>query len=247
MRIRVLVSLVAMMWLFPFTASAVEYRLRIANLANNAYFHFAENQGDDRDSPFALRGLAPALDQGVLPRGVFVWGRSLVASSPATARSFQAVAVRPLSDTRAEGQWEEIRWEGKAGERTIWIVRGEGVNYQAVVGIGLGAPPGELRHYIPYGAGLAGAKLRATRIGLNFIDFWEGREDLWWRFLAPMLNLAGGIAAVVGENPNAVYADSVYVVIEPPPAPTTFDVVIGWHQRGRGRFNPYFDGPGDRR
>lgn len=228
----------------PLAAGAVEYRLRVANLDDGAYFHFAENDRYDRDSPFRLPGLEPAIDRGSLPNGVFVASRSLVAADVGTARSFEAVEVRSLPDSRPAGQWQEVRWEGTPGERSVWVVRGYGLSRQAVVGVGLTAPTGEFRHYIPHGVGPGAARLRVGRIGLDFVEFWEGREGLWRRFLAPKLDLHRGIAAVVGENPNAVYPDAVFLIIDQPPAPTTYDIAIAWHNRSRGRSNPFLDGPG---
>lgn len=225
-------------------ATAAEYRLRVANLDDTAYFHFAARDGHDSASPFVLRRLEPALEQSALPSGVFVTSRTLLPADAGTARSFAAVETRPLAPSPPTGQWQEFRWEGKPGERAVWVVRGEGVVRQGVVGIGLRAASGEFRHYIPFVPGPGPWKVRAARLGLEFVDFWYGRDGLWSRFLAPKLDLATGIAAVVAENPNLVYADSVFLVVEPPSAPMTYDVVIAWRQRGRGHFNPYYEGPG---
>ena len=209
-------------------ATAAEYRLRVANLDENAYFHFAERDGHDSASPFVLRRLEPALEQSALPSGVFVTSRTLVPADRGRVRSFGAVEARPMPVQSSNmGQWEEIRWEGKPGERVVWIIQGEGVVRQGVVGVGLRGPGGEFRHYIPFTPGPGAWKVRAARIGLEFVDFWYGRDGLWTRVLGPRLDLATGIAAVVAENPNSVYADSVFLVIEQPPATTTYDVVAG--------------------
>jgi hypothetical protein len=43
---------------------------------------------------------------------------------------------------------------------------------------------------------------------------------------------------VVGENSNPTFADWVYLVIQNPPAPTTFRAVVGWERRrGADRSN----------
>jgi len=191
-----------------------------------------------------LRRLEPALEQSALPSGVFVTSRTLVPADRGRVRSFGAVEARPLSQAPSPGEWQEVRWEGKPGERVVWIIQGEGVVRQGVVGVGLRGAGGEFRHYIPFTPGPRAWKVRAARLGLEFVDFWYGRDGLWTRVLGPRLDLATGIAAVVAENPNSVYADSVFLVIEQPPATTTYDVVIAWRHRGRGQFNPYYEGPG---
>jgi len=227
-------------------ATAAEYRLRVANLDDEAYFHFADRDGNDSASPFVLRRLEPALEQRTVPGGVFVPSRTLLPADPGRVRSFGAVEARPLPDQRRDtGQWQEIRWEGKPGERAVWVIQGDGVQVrQGVVGVGLRAPRGEFRHYIPFTPVPGAWKVRAARLGLDFIDFWYGQDGLWQRFLGHRLDLATGIAAVVGENPNAVYPDSVFLVIDQPPAPATYDVVIAWRNRSRGQFNRYHEGPG---
>lgn len=228
----------------PSVVGATEYRLRVANLDDTAYFHFAERNGHDSETPFVLRGLGPALEQGGLPSGVFVPRRAILPAAGGTLRSFAAVEARPLSPSPSAGQWQEVRWEGKPGERAVWVVRGEGVIRQAVVGVGLRAAGGDLRHYIPFTPGPGAWKVRAVRVGLEFVEFWDGRDGLWPRYLGPKLELAPGIAVVVGENPNAEYPDAVFLVVEQPPAPTTYDAVIAWRHRSRGQFNPYYEGPG---
>lgn len=242
-RVGVWASLVAIL-AAPSVVLASEYRLRVANVDDTAYFHFAERDGHDAETPFVLRGLGPALEQGALPSGVFVPRRALLPVAGGTLRSFAAVEARPLSPAPGTGQWQEVRWEGKPGERAVWVVRGEGVAHQAVVGVGLRAEGGDLRHYIPFTPGPGPWKVHAARLGLDFVDFWYGRDGLWERYLGPKLDLTAGVGAVVAENPNAAYADSVFLVIEQPPTSTTYDVVIAWRQRGRGHFNPYYEGPG---
>jgi len=236
--------LAVLVTLFASPASATEYRLRVLNLDDSAYFHFADPDGNDSASPFALRRLEPVLAGGTLPGGILVMSRELMPVPAGTARSFAAVQARPLGQAPTEGPWQELRWEGKPGERSVWVVRGEGIAQQGAVGVGLRASSGEFRHYIPFVPSPGTWKVRAARLGLDLVDFWYGRDGLWERYLGGRLDLTAGVAAVVAENPNAVYADSVFLVIEQPPTATTYDVVIAWRQRGRGHFNPYYEGPG---
>jgi hypothetical protein len=236
-----LVALLATICATPVPAPAVEYRLRVANLDDSAYFHFARRDGHDTESPFVLPRLEGALEQGTLPGGVFVSSRALLAVDTARARSFGAADTRQLAPSPGAGQWQEVRWDGTAGQRAVWVVHGEGTVRQGVVGVGLRGPKGDLRHYIPWAPGPGDWRVRAARLGLDFVDFWYGRDGLWGRYLGPRLDLASGIAAVVAENPNTAYADSVFLVVQQPSTPTTYDVVIAWRHRTRGHFNPYYD------
>jgi hypothetical protein len=136
-----------------------------------------------------------------------------------------------------------VRWEGQPGQRTVWLVRGEGLDRPAVIGVGLPAgADGPFRHYQPYTVPADASPIRVARIGLGVIDWSDGRDDLWRRYLGRSLRVREGLAVVVGENQNLGFADSVFVVIEAGTAPTTYDVAIGWRHRGRGRHNPFTDG-----
>ncbi len=237
-----LVSLALGVLLSPCAAQAVEYRLRVANLTDPVYFHFAEPDRGNRDSPFSMQKLRAALDGGTVPLAGFVWSRDLVAADVLTAQSFRAVALPLPGEVRRQGQWQEVRWEGRPGERTVWVVRGEGVHHQAAVAVSLTTPStGQFRHYHPY---TVGSGLRVEKVGRSVIDASEGRDDLWRRYLGPRLDLKESIAGVVGENYNSAYPDAVYFVIEQPSDAATYSAVIGWRHRERGIFNPSFDGAG---
>jgi hypothetical protein len=243
MKRAVLLGVLAGLFALPPFATAVEYRLRVANLRDSAYFHYADRDGGNRDTPFSLKRLEGALDQRAVPLGSFVPARVLEPADPDLARSFQAAQVHPLGAVVLDQQWSEVRWEGQPRERVVWALRGEGIHHQAVIGVALpGGANGDFRHYTPYDVGLKAVPLRVNGLSLAVIDAWHGRENFWPRLAAPNLDLHEGIAALIGRNPNTVYADAVFIVIDPLPTPTTYDVAIGWRQRTRGNFNPFFDG-----
>jgi len=243
MRARLLTLLVLTLGLQPLAADAIEYRLRVANLDAEAYFHYADRDGGDQNTPFSLRRLAEALSAGRLPGGAFVPSRDLQTADPDVAAGFQAVPAQALAAAGRDRQWREIRWDGSPGQRTVWVIRGEGLDRPAVVGVGLPAPgAGPFRHYLVYGVSASKEKVRAARVSQTVVDWSEGRDDLWRRFVGPSLALGQGPTVVVSQNNNLGFADSVFVVIEAGQAPTTYDVAIAWRQRGRGFHNPFTDG-----
>lgn len=232
-------SLLLLAFLAPLPVEAIEYRLRVANVVESGYFQYAEVDGQQPDSPFALDRLRTALDRGEVPSGVLV-SRQVLPANAARARSFEAVAVSPAGEVKEEGQWQEIRWEGKPGEKVVWVVQGQGTHLQEVTGVGLVAgASGRFRHYVPYGASLSPSPLRVIRFPLPLIEFWEGKSGLWQRWLARSVDLGGGIAAIVGENGNLVYADSVFLVIQQGSAAATYTVAVAWRDRKRTRTNQW--------
>ena len=105
-------------------AHAVEYRLEVANLWETALYPFAK-PGELRDgaSGPGLEQLEASLDQGSMPHAVLLQDRTLRWSSEAVARAYGTVRVLAEIKPAGEGRrWDEVRWEGKPGERSVWIL-----------------------------------------------------------------------------------------------------------------------------
>jgi hypothetical protein len=235
----VLIALVA----WPLAAGA-EYRLRVANLHESAYFAYAERpRTGNRRSGFSLTRLEEALGRAAVPPAVFVANRVLEPADSTTARAFQAAEIVASPAPGRATQWQEARWDGKAGQRAVWVIRGDGIHQPEVTGIGLPGAGGGLRHYHPYDVTASRARLRVARLSQTLMESWIARDGLWPRVLAPVLDTTDGIAAVVMHSQNRVYIDSVFLVIEQPEGSATYSVAIAWRPRGRG-FDPFFEGAG---
>ena len=66
---------------------------------------------------------------------------------------------------------------------------------------------------------------------IPLMAFQESRGDVWNKYIAKSLDMSHGVGAVVGANNQGVLADLVYIIVEQGPTPTTFEVVITWHDR----------------
>lgn len=76
----------------------------------------------------------------------------------------------------------------------------------------------------------------ALEYGLQVANLY--REGSTHYFDGSLVEPRQGIAAVVGENSNPSFVDWVYLVIQHPPRPGTFKVVVGWERRrGADRSN----------
>jgi len=157
-----------------------------------------------------------------------------------------AAEIKPGEGSR---RWDEVAW-GNPGERSVWVIAPTTTRTQEVVQVALQGVPvaaGEspaLRHYLPYRVTGSPAPQTAVTYPLDFVRFYEDRGPalwdryLWDRYLSRSTGLGQGIAAVVGENSNPSFADWVYLVIQHPPQPTTFNAVVGWERRrGADRSN----------
>ena len=211
-------------------AGAVEYRMKVANIFDQAMMSFlSRGELDDGATGPGFQRLAARLDEGSGDRGMNVTHRPLNSVPDSIARAWGGVAI-PAQIARGGvvSYWDEVRWDGRPGERSIWIVKPNGrESPQAVNHVVLkGTTP--LTLYQPYTAACGTSRVPVMQLGIPLIAFQESRGDVWDKYVAKSLNLSHGIGAVVGVNNDAVLPSLVYIIVEQGPAPTTFEVVITW-------------------
>jgi hypothetical protein len=211
-------------------AGAVEYRLKVANIFDQAMTSFlSPRESYDGATGPGFQRLAAQLDQGSGDRGMNVTHRPLNAVPDSIARAWGGIAIQAqIARGGVVSYWDEVRWDGRPGERSIWIVKPNGrENPQRVNHVVLkGTTP--LTLYQPYTAACGTTRVPVMQLGIPLIAFQESRGDVWDKYVAKSLDLGHGIGAVVGVNNNAVLANLVYIIVEQGPTPTTFEVVITW-------------------
>ena len=229
-----------------FTASpshAVEYRLLVASVFDTALPSFVTAKDLDYGAtgPGLVR-LETGLDTGEVNWGAMPAGRSLTRVPESTARAWGGVAI-PADIARGGigvGRWDEVRWQGSPGQRSIWAVWPTGANRpEAVIRVTLQGA-GEVRLYPPY-TRTGTERLAVLQIPLPLIAFYENRGNLWDKWVGKGLDLSQGIGAVVGLNSDALYPDVLYLIVEQGDQPTTYRAVVSWSDRDidrEGRFNP---------
>lgn len=209
---------------------AVEYRLKVANIFDQALMAFLSpgDLDDDATGP-GFERLAARLDEGTGDRGMNVTHRPLNAVPDSIARAWGGVAIRAqIARGGVVSYWDEVRWDGRPGERSVWIVKPTGrLSPQTVRHVVLkGTAP--LTLYQPYTVECGKTRVPVMQLGIPLMAFQESRGDVWDKYVAKNLNLGHGIGAVVGVNNNAVFPSLVYLIVEQGPTPTTFEVVITW-------------------
>lgn len=220
--------------LVPSPAWAIEYRLQVANLYREAFSHYLDGPIETGSGELVMSRMEKALDDGTIARGALLSDRTFRYGWDALAESFEAVKtiteVNPLENPR---RWDEAVWDGKPGERSVWVIAPSSRHFEEVdqVAVKDAGPGAALRYYVPYRVALIGRPQTVIGYPLSFLRFYEGRGDLWRRYLSKAVDLGKGIAVVVGINDNSTFPDWVYVVVDQPPSPTTFKVVIGWQRR----------------
>jgi hypothetical protein len=211
-------------------AGAVEYRMKVANIFDQAMMSFlSRGELDDGATGPGFQRLAAQLDQGSGHRGMNVTHRPLESVPDSIARAWGGVAIQAqIARGGVVSYWDEVRWDGRSGERSIWIVKPTGRESPQAVGhvVLKGTTPATL--YQPFTAACGTSRIPVMQLGIPLIAFQESRGDVWDKYVAKSLDLRHGIGAVVGVNNNAVLANLVYIIVEQGSTPTTFEVVITW-------------------
>jgi hypothetical protein len=228
------VAAVAMIVLAGFAvagpAGAVEYRLKVASIFDRSLTSFLRyGELDDGATGPGFQKLGVELDQGAIGRGVLITHRPLNAVADSIARAWGGVAIQAqIARGGVVSFWDEVRWDGKPGERSIWIVRPSGREEpQAVRHVVLkGTTP--LTIYRPYTVACGKNRVPVMSLGIPLVAFQESRGDVWDKYVAKNLDLSHGVGAVVGVNNQALLADLMYIIVEQGPEPTTFEVLITW-------------------
>ena len=211
-------------------AHAVEYRLEVVNLWESALYAYAKTpELHDGASGPGLERLEVGLDEGAVPRGVTLGDRTLRWASESVARAYGTVRVLAEITPGGDGhpRWDEVRWEGKPGDRSVWVVAASGQGrpqrlYRMVLkGDG---PPRQFMPYVP----TSGSRSAAVKYPLNLLWSYEERGIVWDRYVSRSLDLHEGLGAVVGENFNQSFADQVYLIVQQGARPTTYKAVLLW-------------------
>jgi hypothetical protein len=228
--------------ILPPAAGAVEYRLQVVSLSDSAFYSFVRpgELAEGASGP-GLERLAATLDQGQLPSGPRLWDRHPELASETVAKAYGATRVRAEVTLGGDGGrvWDEVRWDGKPGEQTVWIVTPSARQPQRMLRVALKGD-GPVRQFIPYRPVGSTQKVAAVTYPLNFLWFHEERGTAWDRYLSSKLDLSSGIAAVVAENFNRTFPDRVYVIVRPVTQSTTYKAVLVWRTRHEDQ-----EAPGD--
>jgi len=211
-------------------AQAVDYRLQVVSLWDNGFNAFVKpGELADGATGQGLEDLVGALDRGDVPRGPIVTDRTLRWGSEEVARAYGAVKIiaEIIPGGEARERWDSVRWTGKPGDRSVWVVepRGRGRPQQLYRVVLKAAGPA--RQFIPE-VPSKGQTLAAVRSPLDFLWFHERRGDLWDRYLSRSVDLKDDLAVVVGTNSDPLFPDAVRVLVSQTPQPMSYKVVLVW-------------------
>jgi hypothetical protein len=223
----------------------VEYRLQVVSLFSTAFASFLRpGELKDGASGRGLDRLEASLDGGRVSTGVILFDRRVRPVSEGLGRAYGGSRVIPEVKPGDEGAgaWDQIVWDGKPGERSVWLVSPTIRSVQELYDTALkGAGP--LRHFQPYGFPSNGTRVTALALPLNFLWFHEERGTAWDKYLSRGLDLKDGIGVVVGVNTDALFPDQVYLIVSQAEQPAIYKAVLVWRERNAERQAPSNQGP----
>jgi len=213
-------------------AHAVEYRLLVASIFDATLMSFmSPPELVNGASGPGLERVEKGLDSGQIDVGAMPAGRPLVSVAADVAKAWGAVPVPGVLPARGDaGRWDEVRWQGNPGERSIWMVkastnaRPQSVRRLTLEGIG------PVRQYQPF-VSVGKERFAVLQMPQALINHYESRGNLWEKWVGNGLSLDGGIAAVVARSNNALAPDSVYLIVQQTAQPTTYRTVVSWSDR----------------
>jgi len=211
-------------------ADAVEYRLKVASVFDQALTSFlGYGELEDGATGPGFQRLGAFLNEGSGDRGAIVTQRPLAAVPATIARAWGGVAVTaPIARGGVVSYWDEVRWDGNPGERSIWIVKSDGrMRPQSIKHVVLaGTTPLMIEQ--PYSADCGKIRVPVLKMPIPLMAFQERRGDIWDKYVAKSLDLRHGVGVAVGTDGNAVLPDLAYIIVEQGPNSTTFEVVLSW-------------------
>jgi hypothetical protein len=228
-------------WLLALPAWAVQYRLQVTNLNYLTFSSYMEKATPWWAQNEPMGRLEARLDAMEFPARAVLPGRQVqLLEDPAYGGSIPArLAVLPATRDQA---WTTLVWEANPGDTVAFMVKSEMVAWQRVRAVAAN-PEGALRRLSLGGPGFF--RRQWQQVPEVSYDFLANAVDqgTFPGWLAQRAKAMNGVSIVVGKGHNPFYnPDRVYVVIELPPEPHTYKLVIGWMDRdnrrtddGRGR------------
>jgi hypothetical protein len=219
----------------------VEYRLRTLSLRHDAFASFLSTAEltDGATGPGLMR-LASAADAGALGRGVVLYDRHVAPVDAPAARAFGAAPVEARVKLGGAGTdvWDEARWYGKPGERTVWVVTARNNRRPAELRRLALSDVTALAQFRPLPAPLFGAAPEAAvAVPFSYLHHAEARGAAG-AYLDRTLDRGRALAAVVAVNDDLVFPDRVYLVVTHATSAATYEALLAWGGRGEERELP---------
>jgi hypothetical protein len=218
----------------------VEYRLRTLSLQSEAFASFLSTPelADGASGP-GLARLASAADDGALGRGIVLYDRHIVPVDPTVAQAFGATPVEARVKLGGAGTdyWDEARWYGTPGERTVWMITARNRRPPELRRIAL-SDVTALAQFRPLPPALFNTKPEAAvAVPLSLVQHVQARGEAG-AYVDRTLDRSRALAAIVAVNDDEIFPDRVYLVVTHATSAATYEAILAWSARGEERDLP---------
>jgi hypothetical protein len=229
-------SLFTLIWLMALPAWAVEYRLEVTNIDALTFSSYMGRAAPWWGQNAPMERLEARLDTQQFSPAAVIPGREVhLLEDPAHGGTVPTRVSRlPATGKQA---WTTYVFDGNPGDTVAFVVRSDMAAWQEIWDVAAN-PGGTLRQLSMAGPGFFGRfwqKVPAVSQAFlaNAVD-----RGTFPSYVAQRAKTVDGMSFVVGQGHDTVYdPDRLYVLIQLPPAPHTFKVVVGWRDhdhRGSG-------------
>jgi hypothetical protein len=221
----------------PTTSGFVEYRLRTLSLRNDAFTSFlGSGELADGAAGLGLARFAGAADAGDLHRGVVLYDRHVAVLAAREAQAFGATPVEARVKLGGAGRdyWDEARWYGTPGERTVWMIAARHRRPQEVRRLAL-SDVTALAQFRPVRPPLFGATPQATvSVAFQYLHAAQER-GVAGAFVDRTLDGSRALSAIVAVSDDPAFPDRVYLVVTHAATAATYEAVVAWGERALER------------
>jgi hypothetical protein len=227
--------ILAFVCLRALAAWGMEYRLQVTNLDYQILLAHAERTAGAWRGEERMGQLETELDQMEFPPGAVLPGRQvqLLEDPGYGGKPPVRLSILPATGKQA---WTTMVWEGDPGDTVAFTVKNEIKAWPQVWAVAAN-PEGVLRRLSMGTPSLFGRQRQEVlEVSDDFIAN-AVRQRTFTGWLARNAKALHGMAVVVGRGLStstlANDSDRVYAVIQSPPEPYTFKLVIGWRTEYR--------------
>jgi hypothetical protein len=237
MKARTLVGgMFALMWLTALPAWAVEYRLQVANIDDRTFSSYEGKAPSWTSMKEPMGRLEARLDNSQFSNAAILPGHHVELLEDPAYGGTTPTRVSLLPATRHQ-DWSTYVFDANPGDTVTFVVRTDMIAWQKAVDVAADVN-GTLRRLSIGGPGIFGNSSREVpQVTEEFLANAVDRGT-FPQYVAQHAKAVDGMSFVVGQGTNPEYdPDQVYIVLNLPPQPHTFQAVIGWQDRQGGRID----------
>jgi hypothetical protein len=214
-------------WLLVLPAWAMEYRLQVTDVDDMTYSISQDH----------LQRLEKRLDTQAFPRTAVIPGREVQVLTDPGYGGKPPTKLSVLPATRNQA-WTTVVWDGNPGDTVAFVVKADMAAWQEVYWIAADTGEGLRQLSLSEAASFKHERPQVPEVDDDFLANAVDRGT-FPQWLVQHATPIDGLSLVVGQSNNEDYLPyRVYAVVQLPPEPHTYKLVISWRDHNSNRGTP---------